>query len=44
MNVKLYIDIGVTCSDAYNLDMIELNLNVTSVNLHLLSSVILRLT
>ena len=44
MNVKLYIDIGVTCPDTYNQYMIELNLNKTSVTLHLLCSVILPLT
>ena len=44
MNVKLYIDIGVTCADTYNEYMIEWNHNLMSVTLHLLSSVILPLT
>ena len=44
MNVKLYIDIGVAYPNTYNQYMIELNINVTIVTLHLLSSVILPLT
>ena len=39
MNMKLYIDIGVTCPDKYNPYMIELNIYVTSVTLHLLRGV-----